>query len=126
MLPFTGCGVRRSTWVLSPTWPKLFWPQHQAAPVLLIPQLCSEPAASFAKPVTPLGTLTATGVWVLTSELSPSCPWLFHPQQYAAPALDSPQVWFPPAVRLEKPVTATGRTTAAGERLDASWLLPSC
>ena len=99
----TAVGVGRSVVELSPSWPWLLAPQHQAVPALVRPQVCAAPAASCAK-VRLVCTFTGVSAQakVPPSMLhvvvagAPSCPLSSRPQHQATPSVVRPHVWAPP------------------------------
>ena len=58
-----------------------------------MPQVCWTPALREAKRSS---VCTAVGTDRPVVVLSPSCPWLLSPQQYAVPSLVSAQAWADP------------------------------
>jgi hypothetical protein len=49
-IPITLTGPVVDVYVVSPSWPLAFWPQHFAAPVLRTAQVCSKLAEIALKP----------------------------------------------------------------------------
>jgi FtsH-binding integral membrane protein len=72
---------------LSPSWPSMLLPQQYALFVasVVIAQVCLSPAliAVIIFPLKTPAVKTATGMFLLIFELSPSWPVAFLPQQYA-------------------------------------------
>src|SRR5439155_22017981 len=90
-------------------------PQQYAAPLIVIPQVGDSPALTAANVSAP-ATGTGTGaVMVKPAEPLPSWPEKFHPQQYAAPPVVTPQVRDWPAltdVNVSPPATGTATERA--------------
>ena len=94
--PATGTGALDAVVLPVPSSPSAFTPQHHAAPFVAIPQLCDWPAALTAANVMPPETATGAG-WGSALPL-PSWPPVLSPQQYATPAMMTPQLWFVPTL----------------------------
>ena len=79
---------------------------------------------AIALKVTPVGRVTATGILQGEHVELPIFPWLFSPQQYAAPVFVSAQLCHCPTVSAVK-VTPAGMVTATGMLLSVVVPLPS-
>jgi hypothetical protein len=107
--PVTSTGVARTSVVPSPSWPKLFLPQHWTPPAVVRAQVCQLPAAMA---VTPL-VRPVTSAGMARASVVPSPSWLkkLSPQHLTAPPVKA-QVWKAPAAMavtpLLRPVTSTG------------------
>src|SRR5688572_32112941 len=107
----TWTGVDRRWVVPSPSCPRLFSPQHQAAPLPVTAQVCDCPAAIR---VNRSVVETATGAWRAVSEPSPSWPLELLPQHQADPSLVRPHVCAPPPeTRSNLRPPSTGNGTSA-------------
>ena len=95
-----------------PSWPYQLSPQHFAAPSIVTPQVCVTPAASFATPFA--SPLTAVGVYRFAVVPSPSWPYMFSPQHFAASPVVRAQVCRAPAVMADTPEVSP--LTHAGAR----------
>ena len=88
----------------------MLYPQHLAPPVLVRAQVCPYPAVRALTPL--LRLLTSTGVHLSVIELSPSWPYILHPQHLSPPVLVTAQVCLIPAAMvlspLLRPLTSTG------------------
>ena len=82
------------------------------------------PVLTAAK-LTPAGATTSTGVnsWVVVP--SPNWPLPLKPQQYAAPAAVTPQVWRKRALTAAK-LTPAGAATSTGFNSPVVLPSPSC
>jgi DNA-binding NtrC family response regulator len=90
----TGTGVRRSTFVPSPSWPASLAPQQRTVPSASRAHAWRWPAATATAPESPL---TATGLSRSALVPSPTCPLALSPQQATAPPVRTAQVWPSPA-----------------------------
>src|SRR5918999_6383197 len=80
-----------------------------------MPHVCSAPALIAVKVSS---VATGVGVSRFTSWPLPSLPRVPRPQQYAAPAVVIPQVWFCPALidaNVSSPDTAAGASCRSSE-----------
>src|SRR2546421_575862 len=93
--------------VVSASSPARFSPQHATeASAFVRPQVCAEPALmelNFSPPATGVGSARSVVV------LSPTCPVLLFPQQYAVPSGDrAHECRLPLAMLLNWKLPATG------------------
>ncbi len=87
--PVTCVGAFRFVVVPSPSHPALLYPQHLTAPVTSSAHECALPVVMAVTPS--VSPLTCVGVFRLVVVLSPTCPRLFRPQQFAAPVTSNAQ-----------------------------------
>src|SRR5262245_46856045 len=96
----TATGALRAVRELSPSWPSLLFPQHQADPSIVRPHVCASPAVSRTNerpPPTGNGTSAQgnppwSGRQIVAGGGTPICPLSSRPQQYALPVEVSAQV----------------------------------
>lgn len=86
--PFTWIGTDRAEVVPSPSWPKLFAPQHHADASLPFAQVKYPPAVMVLNGT---GPLTTCGVEAFVVLPEPSWPLPFRPQHHASPVVATPQ-----------------------------------
>ncbi len=123
--PLIDPGTERDAVPPSPSWPKEFWPQHSGAPLTFTAQVWLVPADRLATPLE--SPVTGVGTFRSPPAPAPSWPLPFAPQQNAAPAAVTAQVWLSPtamaATPLARPKTAVGVVRCV-HVASPSWPLP--
>src|SRR5215207_2655036 len=99
-------GSSRCVVVLSPNCPTVLAPHVHTVPSVFSEMLWLPPAETFDAPVI---VVSFTGVSCrLEAPPSPSCPFVFHPQEYTDPSALVSNMCCPPAETLLTPVSAAG------------------